>query len=52
MDDPRMMGKMFDRAVPQARQESSAPVFSLPLNLIALIISYVRCPLLQQVASR
>ena len=43
MDDPRMIGNMFDRAVPQGRQEGVVTAFPLPLNLIALIISYVRC---------
>ena len=39
MDDPRISGNMFDRQVPTTRIDS---VFPLPLNLIALIISYVR----------
>ena len=41
MDDSRMMGHMFDRNVSSNKHES-ASVFPLPLNLIALIISYVR----------
>ena len=41
MSGARMMaGNMFDRAV-SSRLDNSASVFPLPLNLIALIISFV-----------
>lgn len=43
MSDPRIVaGNLFDRTVLDGQDEKSAFFLPLPLNLIALIISYVR----------
>lgn len=43
MAGPRMMENMINSGVPPNKHESSSSILPLPLNLIALVISYVRC---------
>lgn len=48
MADPRMMSIMFGGGIASNRHENSASALPLPLNLIALIISYVCGPKLER----